>query len=131
MEGRSDIRVPSVALKLEALESRLHQSESKFGLKVLQSGVCQQLDYCIVYCIVYCVVLYPPPSPTNRSILQGLILRYLVIEGMVLKIKPGRVEHIRVSKTCLLHPGCQNGPRADVGSDSIYLCVHLHYIYYI
>ena len=54
------------------------------------------------YCCRCCII---PLSPTNRSILWELILRYLVIKGMLLKIRPGRAEHIRGGETCLIHPG--------------------------
>ena len=48
------------------------------------------------------LLLYPPLSPSNGSILWGLILRYLVIKGILLKIRPGKAEHIRGGETCLI-----------------------------
>ena len=54
-------------------------------------------------CCCCCCIL--PVSTTNGCILWGLILRYLVIYGMLLKIRPERAEYIIGAETCLIHPG--------------------------
>ena len=65
-----------------------------------------RLNFCIWYGMLLLLLLslILSLSPTNGSILCGLIIRYLVIKGMLLKIRPGRAEHIRGGETCLIHP---------------------------
>ena len=67
---------------------------------VVEVFVMDPFDFCCCCCC--CIVLF---SPANGSIPWGLILSYLVFEGMLLKIRPGRAEHIRGGEACLIHPG--------------------------